>query len=143
AQRGTVDQPSNVHDQNGDVQIERTFGTRGLAFLAGNVLNEARSNGTELQNNATRLWRYSTGFDWNTSNTSTLKLRAYGTTEHYRQSFSSVAADRNSETLTRLQRVPTGQLGASAQWIEAIGSHFTLVAGADVDDVRAKDFENT
>ena len=141
--RGNIDVPSNVHYQNADVQIERTFGLRGSAFVAGNMLNEARSNGTVVQNNATRLWRYDAGFDWNTSNSSALKLRAYGTTEHYRQSFSSTAPDRNSETLTRLQRVPTGALGASAQWLQSVATHFTFIAGADVNDVRATDMENT
>ncbi len=141
--RGAIDRPSNVHYQNADVQIERTFGSRGSAFLGGNLMNEARSNGTILQNNATRLWRYDAGVDWNTSNSSALKLRAYGTTEHYRQSFSSTAPDRNSETLTRLQQVPTGALGASAQWLQSIASHFTLVAGADVADIRATDLELT
>lgn len=141
--RGLIDIPSNVHDQNADFQIERTLGNAGRAFIAANMLNEARSNGTEIQNNATRLWRYNAGFDWNTTYTSTFKLRAYGATEHYRQSFSSTAADRNSETLTRLQRVPTGELGASAQWLQSLGTHLTVLAGADVQDVRATDFENT
>lgn len=141
--RGTVDSPSNVHDQNADVQIERTFGSMGSAFLAGNMLNEARNNGTPIQDNATRLWRYSAGFDWNATSTSTLKLRAYGVTEHYRQSFSSVAPDRDSETLTRLQSVPTGELGATAQWLQSLGTHFTLVAGADVEDTRSADVEDT
>ncbi len=142
-QRGLIDTPSNVHYQNANAQIERTFGSVGRAYIGGNMLNEARSNGTYIQNNANRLWRYDAGFDWNTSTTSTLKLRAYGATEHYRQSFSSIAPDRSSETLTRLQRVPTGELGASAQWLQSFGSHFTLVAGADIQDVRATDFENT
>lgn len=141
--RGAIDRPSDVHYQNGGGRIERTLGTTGSAFLAGNVLNEARDNGTVVQNNATRLWNYAAGFDWNTSSTSTFKFRAYGTTEHYRQSFSSVAANRDSETLTRLQQVPTGQLGASAQWLQSLGTHFTLVAGGDIDDVRATDFEDT
>ena len=143
ADRGLIDTPSNVHYQNADMQIERTFGSRGSAFVAGNLLNEARSNGPFIQNNANRLWRYDAGLDWNTTTSSTLKLRAYGVTEHYRQSFSSTAADRNSETLTRLQRVPTDELGGSAQWLRSIGAHFTLLAGADVEDVRATDFENT
>lgn len=141
--RGAIDRHSNVHYQNADTQIERTFGSRGSAFLGGNLMNEARSNGTVVQNNATRLWRYDGGLDWNTSNSSALKLRAYGTTEHYRQSFSSTAPDRNSETLTRLQQVPTGALGASAQWLQSIAAHFTFLVGGDIQDVRATDFEST
>ena len=141
--RGAIDTNSNVHDQNADAQVERTFGSKGSAYLGGNVLNEARSNGTVLQNNATRLWRYHAGIDWNTSASSSVKLRAYGTTEHYRQSFSSVASDRDSETLTRLQRVPTGELGLSGQYQQTFGAHFTLISGADVQDVRASDVERT
>ncbi len=143
SQRGLIDSPSNVHYQNADVQIERTFSSRGNAFLSGNMMNEARANGTEIQNNANRLWTYNAGFDWNTTTSSALKFRAYGTTEHYRQSFSSTAADRNSETLTRLQYVPTIALGASAQWLQSIASHLTIVAGADVQDIRASDLEDT
>ncbi|ABF41434.1 TonB-dependent receptor [Candidatus Koribacter versatilis Ellin345] len=142
-QRGEVDTPSNVHYQNANAQIERTFGSRGSAFLDGNFLNEARSNGTFVQNNATRLWRYSTGLDWAVTNTSSFKLRAFGATEHYRQSFSSVAPDRDSETLTRLQHVPTGELGFNGQWLQSFGAHFTLLAGADFLDVRAMDYEQT
>lgn len=143
AERGAIDRPNNVHYQNADAQVERTFGTRGSAFLAGNMLNEARDNGTVVQDNATRLWRYNAGLDWNVTDRSSLKLRAYGVTEHYRQSFSATAADRNSETLTRLQSVPTGELGGAAQWLQAVGSHLTLLAGTDVTDVRADDWELT
>jgi outer membrane receptor protein involved in Fe transport len=142
-ERGAIDRRSNVHYQNANAQIERTFGSRGSAFISGNLLNETRSNGTIVQSNGTRLWRYNAGFDWTTSDTSALKLRFYGGTEHYRQSFSSVAPDRNSETLTRLQEVPTGELGSTVQWLQSFGAHFTLVAGADVLDVRASDVEDT
>lgn len=143
SERGTIDSPANVHYQNANLQIERTLGSRGTAFLAGNMLNEARANGTEFQDNATRLWRYSAGFDWNATTNGVVKLRAYGATEHYRQSFSSVAANRDSEVLTRLQSVPTGELGGAVQWLQTVGAHFTYIAGADVEDVRATDFEDT
>ena len=38
--------------------------TTNRAFLIGNMLNEARGNGTTHANNATRLWRYIAGDDW-------------------------------------------------------------------------------
>ena len=62
-QRGPVDINSNVHAQNGRVVGERDW-SDGRAFLLGNVLNEARSNGTPLTTNGTRLWRYEAGLDW-------------------------------------------------------------------------------
>ena len=45
-ERGTVDIPSNVHAENGLVEIDRNFLSTGRAFLRGSVLNEARCNGT-------------------------------------------------------------------------------------------------
>src|SRR5665213_1962637 len=57
--RGPIDAPSNVKGESGRVELRTPFaGTPGSAFLRGNVLNEARGNGSRLQTNATRLWRY-------------------------------------------------------------------------------------
>ena len=56
-QRGPIDQPSNVHAQNGLAEIERSLPGSGRIFLRGNVLNEQRHNGTPSTWNATRLWR--------------------------------------------------------------------------------------
>ncbi len=139
--RGQIDTAANLHYQNGEVYLRRIFTDRAIAFLRGNVLNEARGNGTPFQRNATRLWRYSTGVDWTADNAGVFGLRMFGSQEHYRQSFSSVSADRGSESLTRLQYVSTQQLGASAQWTKVLLPAFTLVAGSDAGDVRATDYE--
>jgi outer membrane receptor protein involved in Fe transport len=63
-------------------------------------------------------------------------LRAYAGTQVFDQDFSAVAADRNSETLTRSQRVPAQQTGFVAQWSRAAGSRQTVVAGVDYREVR-------
>jgi outer membrane receptor protein involved in Fe transport len=139
--RGPVDTRANVHYQNGEVFLRRIFAERAIAYLRGNVLNEARGNGTPLQSNATRLWRYSSGLDWTTESAGVFSVQLFGSQEHYRQSFSSVPADQSSESLTRLQYVTTQQLGASAQWTKTLLSNLTLLAGADADDVRATDYE--
>ena len=112
-ERGTVDIPSNVHSQTGLVEIDRNFLSTGLAFLRGSVLNEARSNGTIVQNNATRLWRYATGADWTASSGGSLVFRVFGDDENYRQSFSTVAANRDSEALNRIGFTPAQELGAA------------------------------
>ena len=140
--RGTVDIPANVDYENAHVDIRRLLGQRGSAFLRGNVLDESRDNGTPLTTNATRLWRYSTGADWTPTKTGAFSLRLFGSTENYRQSFSSVNATRTFERLTRLQQVPTQELGAAAKWVQSIGSKVTVVGGADTHDVRATDLEN-
>jgi len=140
-ERGTVDIPSNVHAENGAVEIDRDFLSSGRVFLRGNGFNEARSNGTPLQTNATRLWRYSSGADWTASTGGSLVFRVFGDNEHYRQSFSSVAANRDSETLTRTGLTPAQELGAGARWSQPLGASLLVVGGADTHDVRATDYE--
>lgn len=140
--RGLVDIPSNVTSEAGRMEL-RGFALqqKASAFLRGNVLNEARSNGTPLQTNGTRLWRYTAGADADTT-AARLTLRLYGAREAYRQSFSSIATDRNSETLTKLQHVPLDQLGLVAQAARAMQHHITAAVGFDIDDVRATDNES-
>jgi outer membrane receptor protein involved in Fe transport len=134
--RGPIDQPSNVHAQNGLVDVERALPDGGRVFLRANALNEIRHNGTPLQYNATRLWRYAGGADW-----SGFALRLYGDDEHFRQTFSSIAAGRANETLTRLGFDPADELGASLRWRRPVGTHALALAGADTHDVRAEDSE--
>jgi outer membrane receptor protein involved in Fe transport len=143
SQRGTVDVPSNVHAENGLIEIDRGFLSTGRAFLRGNMMNEARGNGTPIQNNATRLWRYSTGADWTASSGGSLTFRVFGDDENYRQSFSTIAANRDSETLNKLAYTPAQELGAAARWSQPIGAKLVVVGGADTHDVRATDYENS
>ena len=140
-QRGTVDVPSNVHAQNGLIEIDRDFLSTGRLFLRGIGFSEARSNGTPLQTNSTRLWRYSTGADWTAASGGTFVVRAYGDNEHYRQSFSAISASRNFESLTRFALTPAAELGAAAHFSQPLGARLVLLAGVDTHDVRANDDE--
>ena len=63
SQRGLIDVPSNVHAQNGLVLLDHQQGALRI-FLRGSAMNEARNNGTPVQINGTRLWRFATGSDW-------------------------------------------------------------------------------
>jgi outer membrane receptor protein involved in Fe transport len=134
--RGPIDQPSNVHAQNGLAEVERMLPGDGRVFVRSNVLNEIRHNGTPAQWNATRLWRGAAGADWRD-----FALRLYGDDEHYRQTFSSIAADRASEKLTRFVFDPADELGAALRWHRPIGAHALVLTGADTHDVRAEDSE--
>ena len=139
--RGPVDQPSNVHAQNGLFEIDRQIGAGGVEssnrlFLRGDIVNEARHNGTILTANGTRLWRYVAGADLRD-----LALRLYGDNEHYRQNFSSIATGRASEALTRYAEDPAAELGAALHWHHAVSPHLLALAGADTHDVRASDDE--
>ncbi len=134
--RGPIDGPSNVHDQNLLVQVNRELGNNQSVFLRGNTLAEFRHNGTPYTINKTHLWRYDAG-----ANLNNFVLRFYGTAEHYLQTFSSVNAARTAETPIRSAEDPSNELGAAGHWHRAVGTHLLLLAGADTHDVRAADYE--
>lgn len=150
SQRGPVDIASNVHSQNGLVLAEHDQGPLRL-FVRTNGFNDARGNGTPDQTNATRIWRYSTGGDWQGPHEGILGLRFYGSTEHYRQVFSNIfntptAANpdcsyRCGEAPTRFSHTPENELGAVAHWTQPVGAGLVIVAGADLHDVRVWDLE--
>jgi outer membrane receptor protein involved in Fe transport len=138
--QGPIDHPSNVHAQNGLAEVDRVLPQNGRQdgriFLRSNVLNEIRHNGTLVQWNSDRLWRGAAGADWRD-----FALRLFGDDEHYRQTFSSIAANRASEKLTRFAFDPADELGAALRWHRPIGTHALALAGADTHDVRAEDAE--
>jgi outer membrane receptor protein involved in Fe transport len=144
-QRGPVDIASYVHSQNGILLAEHERGPLRL-FVCGSGFNEARGNGTPDQTNGTRIWRYATGGDWQGPHGGSLATRIYGSTGHFRQTFSQIANPttlRNSETLTKFSLTPDNELGAAAHWNQPLGAGLLIVAGADVHDARIWDREQT
>jgi len=152
AQRGPVDIDSNVHSQNGLLLAERVREPLRL-FLRGSGFNEARNNGTPFQTNGTRLWRYSTGGDWQGPRNASLTLRLYGSTDHFRQTFSSISnlptpaepacSYRCGENPSKFSLTPNNELGAATHWSQPLGAGLLLVAGADTHDVRVWDREQS
>jgi outer membrane receptor protein involved in Fe transport len=138
--RGPVDIASNVHSQSGRVELRHFVGVDGDVFLRGNVLNEARSNGTPLQTNGARIWRYVGGGDLTAGDVGRFLIRIYGTDQSFRQSFSAINATRTSERLTAIHIDPSQEVGGSLQWVKSYGK-FTALAGADVLDNRGTDLE--
>jgi len=151
-QRGPVDIASNVHSQNGELLADRKRGTLRLMARA-NGFNEARNNGTPYQTNGTRLWRYATGGDWQGPRNGSLVTRFYGSTDHFRQTFSSISnlpdfgdptcSYRCGETPTKFSLTPDNELGAVAHWSQPLSAGLLLVAGADTHDVRVWDREQS
>jgi outer membrane receptor protein involved in Fe transport len=141
ALRGSVDTESNVISESARIELRTPIAANNnSAFLRGNVMNESRGNGTFLQTNAARLWRYVAGAD-RTGAFGNASLRLYGSRESYRQSFSSVAADRNSELITKLQHVPTDEFGFVLQSSKSFVSSLTAATGIDLRDIRGTDDE--
>jgi outer membrane receptor protein involved in Fe transport len=141
--RGTVDTPVNVQYGSGNARIERLFSDRGRAFLEGTLYGEDRQNGTPLQINDTTIRQLAFGTDYNSPSAGLFTLRLYGGTQNYQQTFSSIAADRNSESLTNLQHVPVQQMGLIGQWSKQLASNFTLLAGLDGTYVQGVSLETT
>jgi outer membrane receptor protein involved in Fe transport len=135
-ERGRVDTPAGSRHLALDLTLEREFAKRGRAFARGSFFNESRANGTPLQTNRTHIRQFSAGVDLQPARIGSVSLRAYGGTQLLEQNFSAIALDRNSETLTRSQRVPVQSIGLTSQWSRIFGKRNTLVAGLDAREVR-------
>jgi outer membrane receptor protein involved in Fe transport len=134
--QGKVDTPVASEHLASQFMLDRLFGEQGRVFASGSIFEDARKSGTPLQNNDTRLRQLAVGANWQSSAAGAFNFRAYGGPEEYDQSFSSIASNQDRETLTDIQRVPSHQAGLSAQWTRTAGTHQTLAAGFDGQQVR-------
>jgi len=140
--RGAVDAPVTLRYATGTARAEHHVLNSGVFFAALSLFNEGRANGTTLQNNSTRLGQLTTGFDDNLG-PGRLVLRADGEVQSYSQTFSAIATNRTSETLTSWQRVPAQQAGGGAQWSGLLGSSHSVSLGAEARHVRGVSNEIT
>jgi outer membrane receptor protein involved in Fe transport len=147
-ERGLADTRANSRHNNAIFSAERRFGSAtndehlssqrnlsGRIFVRGNIFNERRDNGTSLTYNKTYFRQAAGGADLSSGRVGELRFRVFLEAQVYDQTFSAVAADRNSETLSRLQRVPSQASGASLFWTKPIGAH-TVSASLETREVR-------
>ena len=127
--RGSVDTPAALSYGTGRLVVDRQF-SKGTAFVSGNLFNESRDNGTALQVNNTRLVEGTAGTNLALGG-GALSVRTFLTAQHFDQTFSAIAADRNSESLVRAQAVPAEQFGFSAIWNRQLGQRNTFAGGID------------
>jgi outer membrane receptor protein involved in Fe transport len=135
-ERGRVDTRAGAEHTTLELTLERLLSDKGRAFIRGSIFGETRENGTPLQQNRTHIRQAAAGGDWQSQSAGSFSARAYLGAQVFDQSFTAIAADRNSETLTRSQRVPAQHFGVSTQWSRAAGSRQTLIAGLDGREVR-------
>ena len=135
AGRGAVDTPADSRHLNGALRLERRSGQATL-FAQGAAFGESRNNGTRLQTNDTDWQQASAGADL----FGKLQVRGFYGTQTYHQTFTAVAADRASEALIRLQRVPSRDAGFSGQWTE-LGKRNAFTLGVDGRFVRGRSEE--
>jgi outer membrane receptor protein involved in Fe transport len=129
AQRGIVDVEADARHTTLDAAIRHSG-----SFLRLSHYSESRNNGTPLQINDTAIRQIAAGTDIRTG-AGSLLLRGYGSDQDYHQTFSAIAADRNSERLTVDQGVPSSGRGGSLQWFSTIGRN-VIVAGGDARQVK-------
>ena len=137
-QRGLVDTPAGTGDLTGAVTVSRTISAQGYGFVRFSSFGESRRNGTPVQLNDTQISLIEVGFDW-----TTLSARLYGSDEVFKQNFTAVAADRNSEALTNRQRNPSQQAGFAFQWRKLFADRHSIAAGVEGRDVRGHSAETT
>jgi outer membrane receptor protein involved in Fe transport len=127
AQRGAVDVEANARHTG----IDATLARDGF-FVRASRYTEARNNGTPLQVNDTAIRQVAIGGD-----VGPFTGRLYGTGQDFHQTFSAIAADRNSERLTNEQRTPVRSWGGSLQASHPLGIRHALIGGVEGRSVSA------
>lgn len=141
--RGSVDTPANERHGTLDFGLGHQLGSDGRIFIRGNLFDESRNNGTPLQTNDTHIAEGAAGFQKQIGNAGSFSALIFQNIQSYNQTFSSVAADRNSESLVDLQHVPAQETGGNVQWTRALGNRQTLLAGAELNETLGWSDEQT
>lgn len=141
-QRGTVDTNLGSGVLSGLVQLSRSLGERGRFFVRTSGIGDTGKNGTPLERNDTTLQELDLGTDWRSTEAGSFSARLYGSRELYHQTFSSVALDRDSESLTDVQKNPSQQVGFVGTWSRLFAERHRIAAGLEAQDVRGHSAED-
>lgn len=144
-ERGTIDTKANSRHDNGFLTIEKVFDAQtsnsssfnfSRIFLKTNIFSERRDNGTSLTNNQTYFRQLSGGADFSSKIFGAFQLRTFLENQIYDQTFSSVSSSRNTETLSRTQRVPSQAFGANLFWSKGFGADHFVSSSTEFRQVR-------
>jgi outer membrane cobalamin receptor len=134
--RGTADDLAASKHRALTLRLENDWSPTNAVFVRGSLFDEDRNNGTQLQTNDTASESLATGARFRTPDGSDWNVTLFANQQRYHQTFSTVAANRNSEALNRLQFVPSRDVGVSFSWSRMSFEKHLLVAGVDVRGVR-------
>ncbi len=134
--RGTADTRAASEHRTLTMRTGIDFDANNALFVRGSLYDQDRKNGTVLQVNDTKTEALAVGGKLQTPDKSSWTVSLYGNQQRYHQSFTAVAANRNAETLTRLQATPSRDVGARLNWAHATNGKHTLFAGFEVRGVR-------
>lgn len=134
-ERGPVDGRANSRRAAAEITLSRSGEERFHFFTRASLFDEARGNGTALQNNDTSIRQLSAGASWSVPSGAAAEIRGFVMDQVYHQSFSTISADRSSERLNRLQEVPVSAYGLGGQIAHSLRAH-SLVAGFETRSVE-------
>ncbi len=133
---GTADEPAGSKHRVITLRLDHSWSPENSIFARGSLFDEDRRNGTRLQRNDTATESLAAGGRARTPDGSNWNLTFFANQQRFHQSFTAVAANRNSEALTRLQFVPSRDAGLSFNWSRPSFEKHLLVAGVDLRGVR-------
>lgn len=136
AVRGQADEAAGSQHRALSLRLDYSWNAEKAVFARGALFDEDRRNGTQLQRNDTATEALAVGGRFKTADGSRWQLTVFGNQQRFHQSFTAVAANRNAESLTRLQFVPSRDAGLSVGWSRLTLAKHLLVAGVDVRGVR-------
>jgi len=136
-QRGPVDIEAASRHQMGNWKLNYSPSSNLTFFHTGRVFNEERDNGTPLQTNSSRETFLAGGLRAVTSDASEWRANIFTHLNTFNSSFSAVASDRTSESLTLLQDTPYKDVGANAQWFRHLTQGHLITAGVDTRWITA------
>ena len=136
--RRRADAKADVDFVAGDLRLDFTDAAQrfGVKF---DVLTEDRGNGTPFQRNSTSLGALAGTYSWSSARDS-VALAGFHQRQQYHQSFSTLAADRNTERLTSNQSVPAEAAGGSAIRQRSAAT-WKVTAGGDLNRVTGTSFD--
>jgi outer membrane receptor protein involved in Fe transport len=135
-ERGSVDTSLGSGALTGYLELSHSLGERGQFFIRGSDFGDTGKNGTPLQRNDTTIPELDLGADWSSADWGSFSARLYGSRELYHQTFSAIALDRDSESLTDVQRNPSQQIGFVGTWSRLFAQKHKFSAGLEALDVR-------
>jgi outer membrane receptor protein involved in Fe transport len=139
ADRGVVDTPAGGDYAALRADVGYRASEKFAVRVGGDVFDEDRENGTPLQVNDTGLGQVRGAVEGRAGRTAWRVSGQVGD-QTYRQVFSSIAADRASETLTVKQRVPADQDGL-AFTVQSRVAGIDVLVGADTRTTSATNVE--
>ncbi len=112
--------------------------TAEYVFARGSLFGESRENGTPLQTNNTTIRELDLGGNWDGHELGAFQLRAYASRQNLDQSFSSIAADRNSENSNSYPACSRATIGIFRSMARSVGTRQHLVAGLEESNIHGQ-----